>query len=126
MNRSLPLVIALGGFVVAVGIVVFAVLGGSTPTLEVNADKLAFDTDELELPANESIVIAFENEDSEPHNIAIYENARDGRRFRFPLFDGTDVEAGNSIEYELTAPPAGEYYFQCDIHPTMSGKVIAR
>jgi plastocyanin len=29
-----------------------------------------------------------------------------------------------SIDYEIPAIPAGEYYFHCDVHPNMNGTVV--
>jgi plastocyanin len=59
----------------------------------------------------------FENRDgpSVQHNVAIYKNsdAQD------PIFQGGIIPGGNDADYEFTAPPGGEYYFRCDVHPGM-------
>ena len=87
------------------------------PTIEVSASDLAFDTDELELAAG-GTVIHFDNRDSQAHNIAIYPNEAS---LTDPLFRGEIIQAGQRITYEVPALRPGEYYFHCDVHPTMAG-----
>ncbi|HEX7167138.1 MAG TPA: cupredoxin domain-containing protein [Acidimicrobiales bacterium] len=82
------------------------------------ADDLAFDTNDLQLPTQAKLAIRFENEDSEPHNFSIYRE-KGGEA----LFEGEIIKGGEHIDYELTTPEAGSYYFQCDVHPTMNGVV---
>ena len=92
--------------------------GGETVAVE--ASDLAFDIDELLLPAAQTVVIEFANEDDVEHNLSIYEE-EGGER----LFEGERVPAGEHVEFEVESPEAGEYYFQCDIHPTtMNGDVL--
>lgn len=92
--------------------------------IEVVADNLVFDTDEITLAAESEVVISFDNQDAAPHNIAIYPDEESGRVQESALFDGIDVQPGGSTTYEFEAPPAGTYYFQCDIHPGMNGSVV--
>jgi plastocyanin len=87
------------------------------PTLEVGAADLAFDTDTLELTSAVTI-IEFDNADAQPHNIAIYPTEAS---LNDPLFKGEIIAAGQSTSYEVPAIRPGEYYFQCDVHPTMKG-----
>ena len=90
------------------------------PTTAVVATGLAFDVDTLVLEAKKNTSIEFTNEDSAPHNIAIYDDESLGET----LFQGEQITAG-STTYEFKAPPAGEYYFQCDVHPDMNGEAIS-
>ncbi|MGH2758666.1 MAG: cupredoxin domain-containing protein [Actinomycetota bacterium] len=87
------------------------------PALEVAAADLTFDTDTLELSSG-GAVIEFQNADSQPHNIAIYPSEAS---LNDPLFRGEVISAGQSVTYEVPAIRPGEYYFQCDVHPTMKG-----
>lgn len=96
--------------------------GGGAIT--VVAQGIAFDTNEITLPAGEPATIEFDNQDSAPHNIAIYESQEDGQAFKDPIFDGQEITATQTT-YEFEAPPKGEYYFQCDVHPSMNGTVVA-
>ena len=83
------------------------------------AENLSFSTDTLELPADTQATIAFDNRDSQPHNVSIYES--EGGE---PIFQGEVIDGGTQIEYTFEAPEPGEYYFQCDVHPTMNGTAV--
>ena len=98
--------------------------GGGGGALTVVAANISFDTDTIELPADEEAQIEFINEDSVEHNIAIYQNPDDGIAFTDPLFGGEIIEGGEEITYEIPALEAGEDYFQCDVHPNMNGVVL--
>ena len=37
---------------------------------------------------------------------------------------GGTAEAGQTVTIDVSALDAGEYYFQCDIHPDMNGSVV--
>jgi plastocyanin len=91
--------------------------GGST----VVAADLAFDTDVIHLPADTPTTLTLDNREAGiPHNIAIYTDDSLGES----LFVGDLVTGPASIDYEIPAIPAGEYYFHCDVHPDMSGTVV--
>jgi plastocyanin len=120
--------------------VVIAQLGFGAPTEEAEAaggggaavggdavlvaDNVAFDTDEIELAAGKPQVIGLDNQDSAPHNVSIYKNEEAGLAQEGALFDGEDVPAGSSTEYEVDPLDSGKLYFQCDIHPSMKGDVV--
>jgi plastocyanin len=91
----------------------------SGPTTHVVAEGLAFDTDTITLTANETNELEFENTDSAPHNIAIYEEEGGA-----DIFQGEQITA-TTATYEIDAPKPGNYYFQCDVHPDMNGEVVA-
>jgi plastocyanin len=88
------------------------------PNVAVVAKDVQFDTKKLELPANQSELLKFENRDPVFHNIGIYRD----KDFTQALFNGTPVEHA-TIEYTTPQLAAGTYYFHCDFHPTMQGKV---
>lgn len=90
------------------------------PTTHVVAEGLQFDVDTITLVAGEQAEIEFENKDSAPHNIAIYEDDSAAQ----DIFVGEQITA-SSTTYEFDAPEAGEYYFQCDVHPDMNGNVVS-
>jgi plastocyanin len=83
------------------------------------AQGLAFDTQELSLPSGAPSVIAFDNQDAAPHNVSIYtEQGGDA------LFQGEVITGPDQIDYEVPPQEPGEYFFQCDVHPTtMTGTV---
>lgn len=102
-----------------------AASGSGAGDFELSAADLAFDTDEIELAAGSPQKVAFDNQDSAEHNLAIYEDDKAGQAQKGALFDGEDIAAGDSTVYEVDPLEAGEYYFQCDIHPTMNGALVA-
>jgi plastocyanin len=93
--------------------------GGQGAAVTVTAQNIAFDTDTIELPADTESTITLVNEDTEPHNIAIYTDDTVAEN----LFRG-DTVTGDRIDYTVPPLDAGEYYFQCDVHPTMNGSVV--
>jgi plastocyanin len=93
--------------------------GGGEVT--VAADNLAFETNELKIPADTAFTLVFNNQEAQPHNVAILESQGSATA----LFRGEVVTGPTEEEYQVDAIPAGEYYFQCDVHPTMSGTVVA-
>jgi plastocyanin len=95
--------------------------GGGPPQLStsISAAGLAFDTSTLTFAADEKTSLKFENNDTAPHDIAIYtdSSATDA------LFTGEIVDAGTSATYDIPALDAGEYFFHCTIHTQMTGSV---
>jgi plastocyanin len=95
--------------------------GGGGGGLTVVAKALAFDTDEIDLPAGQPTTLTFDNEDAGvPHNIAIYSDDSLGET----LFQGTQFPGIATEEYQIPALDAGTYYFHCDVHTTMNGSVV--
>jgi plastocyanin len=87
--------------------------------VHIAARDVKFDEEEFELHANQPAVIEFDNKEAQPHNVAIYT----GEDFVQPVWQGDVIVGPGRIEYRFTAPGAGTYYFRCDIHPSMKGKV---
>jgi plastocyanin len=97
--------------------------GPGGPAIAVVAQDIAFDTDTLELTADTPATITFDNRDAGvQHNIAIYQDDS----LETVLFKGDLVTGAATIEYQIPPLPAGEYYFRCDVHPSMQGTVIVR
>lgn len=87
--------------------------------LVVTAEGTAFDTSTLVLAAGEETTIFFRNLDGQPHNVAIYTDESASE----PLWVGQTITDEAITE---TIPPleAGEYFFRCDLHPSMNGTVV--
>ncbi|MBW3595254.1 MAG: cupredoxin domain-containing protein [Actinobacteria bacterium] len=94
--------------------------GGEGGGLSITAENLEFNTDTLEFPADEETELEFANNDapSVPHNVAIYESEGGP-----DIFVGEEIPGGQTITYSVPAMEAGDYYFQCDVHPGMNGTV---
>ncbi len=85
------------------------------------AKDTAFDTDEIQLPAETPSMLTLDNEDPFDHNLSIYE---DDTASGEPLFTFEPFAGPDSKPFDVPAIPEGEYYFHCDIHPTMNGTVV--
>ncbi len=89
--------------------------------LTIAAKDLAFSTSTLSAPANEPFQIVFDNQESAPHNVAIYRDSSATEK----VF-GSDPFGGPAVViYEVPALAPGSYFFRCDVHPDMSGQLIA-
>ena len=93
--------------------------GGGGATVPIAAQALAFSTSELSLPAGAPSVISFDNQDAgQSHNVAIYTEQGGDQ-----LFSGEIITGPAQVDYEIPPLDPGEYFFQCDVHPTMTGTV---
>jgi plastocyanin len=87
--------------------------GNPSVTIELAADRMAFDRPTLTVPAGAAFAIRFENREVVPHNVAI----RGGPgRMAGDIFSGPATRT-----HDFPALPAGNYQFVCDLHPEMSG-----
>lgn len=109
---------------------VLAACGGSTVSTQlgtisggpaITAEGLAFDRDELEVPADMAFSLLFENRESAPHNVAVYADESGSS----PVFVGEIFGGPGSRVYELPAIAPGTYLFRCDVHPEMRGRLTA-
>lgn len=92
------------------------------PVVEIAANNLQFDKDTLEIPADTAFILRFDNQEAQPHNVTILEEEGSANAlFREDPFTGPEV-----VEWEVEPIPAGEYYFLCDVHPTMNGTAIVQ
>ena len=89
--------------------------------LSVAAQNEAFDKDCLAAPPSTAFKIAFNNQDSDIHNVAIYDRDHGDKA----LFKGEVIYGPKSITYSVPALPEGTYEFRCDPHPdSMIGTFI--
>ena len=82
--------------------------------ITISANAMRFSAACMIAPADQPFVIHFINREGTPHEVAIYDDAsRANERFRGDTISGPDA----TIDYPIRAMPAGEYYFDCIIHP---------
>ena len=93
-----------------------AVSGG---IVELGAADLEFDASVIEAPAGEPFTIVFTNNETEPHNVAVF--VEEGGE---PIVVGNIIGEGVTDEVEVEGLPAGTYYFRCDVHPEMEGTIV--
>ena len=90
-------------------------------TIVVHAKDRAFDKTELQIPAATAFSLAFVNEDGDLHNIAIRTAADGGGDLLFRF----DAVSSKTVVVSVGPIPKGNYFFLCEIHPTMHGTVFA-
>ena len=83
------------------------------------ADDLAFSPRTVAVAAGTPFGLVFENRESAPHNVTIF----DGRGIE--LFVGEVFGGPGWRTYAVPALAAGAYGFRCDVHPTMTGTLVA-
>ena len=90
--------------------------------LSISARDIAFSTDSLSASAGQPFQIVFDNQESAPHNVAIYRDlaARDG------VFVGEVFPGPRVVVYQVPALEPGTYRFICDVHPSMEGILTVR
>lgn len=96
-----------------------AIRAGETPApsvpaegtvLKIAAQNVAFDVNELTVPAGEPFTIEFDNREAVAHNVAILKGTE-------PLFQGEIFTGPGVRTYVVDALPPGEYTFICQVHP---------
>lgn len=87
--------------------------------IELVAKNFHFNFKCLTVPAGEPLQVEFVNRDNANHNFSIYTLDFSSE------FTGDVAYPAETFRYKVPALEAGEYLFQCDIHPTdMSGPLI--
>jgi plastocyanin len=86
--------------------------------ITLSADDLEFSAPCMVATAGEAFTISFTNNESQPHNVALYQNSTKANEiFRGEIITGPD----QSLDYPVEALDAGEYYFDCSVHLEMNG-----
>jgi plastocyanin len=100
--------------------------GGETVTVangavEISADDLAFNAGVIEATAGEPFTVTLVNNESQPHNFAVYTEEGGDVIVQGEIITGPD----QSTPVEVPALEAGEYFFVCDVHATeMTGTIV--
>lgn len=97
-----------------------------TDTVQVVALGIAFtpETSCIQVAPGTPLTINFDNQDAATqHNIAIFPTAND---LTTVLFRGDLITGPDQVDYSVHALDEGEYFFRCDVHPTMTGQMIVK
>jgi plastocyanin len=90
--------------------------------IALSAKDLKFSASCLVADAGEPFTIRFTNEDNQPHNVRIFTDSSRGTE----LFSGEISNSSEPIDYKVEEPlAAGQYFFDCAVHPTMNGALYA-
>jgi plastocyanin len=92
--------------------------------IEISANQLRFSAPCMVAPVGVAFVIRFTNNEAEQHDVAVYSN----RSKSTQIFQG-DTIGGPHVtkDYPIEALAAGEYYFDCIVHPAdMNGALYVR
>jgi len=101
---------------------------GPITELTIIAKNIKWNTDTLTVPAGSSVNLTLDNQDNAiPHNFSIYKDQQAATSGAKPLAT-LKIQTGPVKATQLfNAPPAGTYYFRCDVHPTaMTGTFIVQ
>ena len=90
-------------------------------TATLKAEGVAFAQKTLTVLGTKGFTIQFDNEDPTAHNVGIFD--KEGGK---ELFKGSVITGPTTTEYKVKPLKAGDYYFQCDIHPTMNGTLTVK
>ncbi len=91
----------------------------SGDSVAVVAKDITFTTPAVSAKAGKAFDIAFDNQDSAPHNIVISDSS--GAK----VFKG-EIVSGQKVDYQVPALAAGSYSFLCEVHPEMKGTLTVQ
>jgi plastocyanin len=85
--------------------------------ITISAADLEFSAPCMVANAGEGFTIRLTNDDSVPHNVAVYQDSSKANE----IMRGEIINQGQSDDVEVEAQDAGQYYFDCQLHPDMNG-----
>ena len=90
--------------------------------IQISAKDLKFSTAQLDAPADKPFSIAFDNQESAPHNVAIYKDQSASQK----VFAQEPFGGPKAVTYQVGPLAAGSYFFRCDVHPDMKGTLTVK
>ena len=86
--------------------------------LDFSAQNLEFSAPCMVAVAGEAFTIHFTNNDTQPHNVAVFTDSSKANE----IMRGDIISTqGDSLDYEVEALTEGQYYFDCSVHIDMNG-----
>jgi plastocyanin len=129
---AFPLLVLGAVMVVAAGAVAWPLSapeehGPEGVAVPIVAERVAFTQPEITVPADEALLIEFDNRDAgTQHNVHIGEGEAPPTPADAGLFVGEIIAGPAEITYHLEEGlPPGSYGFICDVHPNMVGTLIS-
>jgi plastocyanin len=92
----------------------------SEADVTVVAQDMKFVQAEVKVKADADFSLLLDNKDGMPHNVAIYTDST----AKTPVYVGEMVTNGQLV-YDIPALKPGTYFFKCDLHPDMTGSIVA-
>jgi len=94
---------------------------GSGPPVVVVAQNIAFAPGKIGVPANVPFTLVLDNRDAGiPHNVDVKDGAGSS------IVKSEVVPGPARLEIAMPALAPGDYPFNCDVHPNMTGAIIAQ
>ena len=81
--------------------------------INIGARDLGFTAPCMVANAGEPFTIHFTNADAMPHDVAVYRDSSKANE----IMRGEIQPGSGEIDYDVEALDAGEYYFDCTVHP---------
>ena len=85
------------------------------------AKDLKFATTSFEPPADKNVTVHLDNQDSAPHNLAIYGDSGFSQKVSIG-----EIVTSKKADQVVPALKAGTYFFRCDVHPDMKGTITVK
>jgi len=86
--------------------------------ITISAKDITYSVPCMVADAGEAFTIRFTNEEAVPHDVAVYrDTSKSNEIMRGEIITGPE----KMIDYPVEALDAGEYYFNCTVHPAMDG-----
>ena len=85
------------------------------------AKDMKFQTPAVDVAAGQNFTLHFDNQDSAPHNVAIYTDSGAGTALSVG-----QVITSSKADQVVPALKPGSYFFRCDVHHDMTGTITAK
>lgn len=85
------------------------------------ARDMAFSPSTVEIAAGKNVTIHFDNQDSAPHNVAIYKDSSAAEKVSIG-----EIVTASKADQVVPALAAGTYFFRCDVHTKMTGSIVVK
>ena len=81
----------------------------------------AFSPSTVNVKAGKAFSLTLDNKDSAPHNVAIYKDASASEKISIG-----EIVSSTKATQQVPALEKGQYFFRCDVHPDMTGTIVAK